>query len=145
MAALENSRASATSPENLSGHYARLAQVDMEFKVTTPEQIFNIIESGLTTKTSSRVRAKAVIERKKRSDSVELKWSFNSKHVTIMPVVSADGSTSRPIVIVQGKQAKLGNKLNETIETPASFLPYNVLITYRYPGGVDYEFFAYSA
>ncbi|PXF44948.1 hypothetical protein BWQ96_05312 [Gracilariopsis chorda] len=43
---LEKPRQLAMSPTNLAKHFARLKQVFKEYKITKPEQVFNIDESG---------------------------------------------------------------------------------------------------
>ena len=89
---LGKDRATAISPHNLVEHFARLQQLYKEFQITSGAQIFNLDESGFSTRTAFRARPKAAIQSQGRSNSTELKWSSNAAHVTTMPVVSADGT-----------------------------------------------------
>ena len=120
---IQHLRAVAMSPQNLAEHFARLQQMYREFRITSGAQIFNLDESGYSTRTVFRARAKAAMQSQGRSNSTELKWSSNAAHVTIMPVVSADGTLWTPIAILPGKRAKYKIRANGLRETPASYLP----------------------
>ena len=138
---LEKDRAIAMSPHNLAEHFARLQQLYKEFGIKSGAQIFNLDESGFSTRTAFRVRAKAAMERQGRSNSTELKWAGNAAHVTIMPVVSADGTVWTPVAILRGKRAKYNIREDGSHETPASYLPENVKVAYRDPAGMDSAIF----
>ena len=138
---LEKDRAVAMSPNNLAEHYARLRQVYKEFNITSGAQIFNLDESGFSTRTAFRARAKAAMETQGRNNSVEMKWSSNACHVTLMLVVSADGRVWAPLAILPGKRAKYRIRPDGTRETPACFLPECARITYRDPAGMDSAIF----
>ena len=84
---LEKDRAIAMSPHNWAEHFARLQQFYKEFGITSGAQIFNLDESGFSTRIAFRARAEAVMDRQGRSNSTKLKWAGNAAHVTIMPVV----------------------------------------------------------
>lgn len=47
---LEESRASAMTTQNLASHFARLEVVMAKFNITEPEQIFNLDETGFSTR-----------------------------------------------------------------------------------------------
>ncbi|PXF46856.1 Pogo transposable element with KRAB domain [Gracilariopsis chorda] len=134
---LEKLRAIAMSPENLASHFARIVQVYKEYKINSPEQVFNIDESGFSVRTATRAHSKALFNSKGRSNSVELKWSGNAQHVTIMPVVSGDGRAWSPLVVLQGARAKYRLRADGTRETPSCYLPANAITCYRDPAGVD--------
>lgn len=138
---LEQSRALAMSPENLAKHYARLAVVYKEYNISNAAQIFNLDESGCSVRTAHRSRAKALFNSAARTNSRELKWSGNAEHVTVMPVVSADGTVYSPVVILPGKMQKSRTRADGRRETPADFLPSNALVAYREPAGVDSTIF----
>lgn len=103
---LEKMRAVAMSPMNLASHFAGLEQAYKELKITTPEQIFNIDESGFSVRTASCAPSKALFYSRGHCNSLELKLNGNAQHVTIMPVVSADDQSWSPVVILQGTRAK---------------------------------------
>ncbi|PXF46225.1 hypothetical protein BWQ96_04010 [Gracilariopsis chorda] len=130
------------SPTPLAKNFARLKQVFNEYKITKPEQVFNIDESGFSTRTTSRSRAKAVFDAKGRSNSVELNWATNAQqHVTMMAVVSADGRAWSPLAVLPGKQAKFRKRHDGTRETPSMFLPPTAYCVYREKAGVDTDIF----
>lgn len=113
------------SPHNLTEHFARLKQMNTESQVTSGAQIFNLDESGFSTRTAFRARAKAAMQSQGRGHSTELKWSSNASHVTIMPVFSADGTLWTPIDILPGKREKHRIRADRCCETPSSYLPKN--------------------
>ena len=59
----ETDRAIAMSPTYISEHYARLQQAYNEYGIWCGAQIFNLDESGFSTKTAYRARAKGVTQR----------------------------------------------------------------------------------
>lgn len=138
---LEKHRAMAMSPNNLAVFYARLEKVYKEYNIHDCAQIFNLDESGCSVRNACRSRAKALFETGKRSNSVDLKWSNNAEHITIMPVVSADGTVWAPVVVLPGLRAKFRTRADGNKETPSDFLPHNALISYRDPAGVDSHIF----
>ena len=76
-----------------------------------------------------------------RNNSTELKWTGNTAHVTIVPVVSADETVWTPVAILPGKRAKYRIQEVGARETPASYLPGNVKVAYRDPAGMDSAIF----
>ena len=138
---LKKDRAIAMPPTNLAEHYACLIRVYKEFNITSGAQIFNLDESGFSTRTAFRARAKAGMETHGRNNSVEIKWSSNGSHVTLMPVVSADDRVWAPLAILPGKREKYRIMPNGMRETPACFLPECARITYRDPAGMDSPIF----
>lgn len=140
-AAMERSRADAMSPTNLAMHYARLIKVYQEFNITSAAQVFNLDESGFSTRTAGRGRVKAVMRGKGRNNSIDLDWSRNAEHITLMPVVSADGRAWTPVAILPGVRTKFRERPDGTRETPASFLPPSAYVCYRDPAGMDSSIF----
>lgn len=138
---LERSRANAMSVTNLASFYARLKQVYREYNISSAEQVFNLDESGFSTRTAARARAKALMRSNGRNNSVELKWSANAEHATVMPVVSADGKVWNPVVILCGAWAKYRIMQDGRRESPANYLPPNSYISYRDPAGMDSQLF----
>ena len=138
---LEKDRAIEMSPHNLAEHFARLQQLHKEFGITSGAQIFNLDESGFSTRTAFRARAKAAMDGQGCSDSTALKWAGNAAHVTIMPVVSADGTVWTPVAILPGKRAKYRIRGDVSREKPASYLPENIKVAYRDQAGMDSAIF----
>ena len=128
-------------PENIAKHYARLQQAYDEYGIKSGEQIFNLDETGFSTKTAYRTRAKGVMEAKGRSNGTDLKWSANAYHVTLMPIVSADGCAWDPVAIAPRKRAKYRIRPDGIPETPACYLPENARIIYRDPAGMGSDGF----
>lgn len=64
-------------------------------------------------------------------------WLKNAEHVTVLPVVSANGCVYRPVVIFPGKLDKYRTRPNGRIKTPVDFLPANANVMYRDPAAVD--------
>ena len=128
-------------PENISKHYARLQQAYDEYGIRSGEQIFNLDETGFWTRTACCARAHGVMEAKGRRNAIELKWSANADHVTLMAIVSADGRAWDPVAIAPGKRAKYAIRPDGMRETPARYLPENEIIFYRDPAGMDSEGF----
>jgi len=124
-ASLKSARARPMSAANLAKPFVRLEQVYETFGITSPQQVFNLDESGFSSRTASRARAKAVMESRGHSNSVELKRSSNAEHVTLMPVFSADGSAWTPVAIIHGKLSKWRKLPDGSIERPAHFLSHN--------------------
>lgn len=138
---LQKMRADAMSPQNLAEHFARLAQAYKEYQICSPEQIFNIDESGFSVRTATHARSKALFNSKGRSNSTELKWTANAQHVTIMPVVSGDGRAWSPLVVLPGARAEYRKREDGTLETPSCYLPFNARTVYRETAGVDSAIF----
>ena len=138
---LETDRAIAMSPTNIAEHYARLQQAYNEYGICSGAQIFNLDESGFSTKTAYRARAKGVMEASGRSNSIELKWSSNADHVTLMPIFSADGRAWDPVAIAPSKLAKYRIGPDGSRETPSCYLPENARIIYRDPAGMESDGF----
>ena len=138
---LETDRAIAMSPTNIAEHYARLQQAYNEYGICSGARIFNLDESGFSTKTAYRALAKGVMEASGRSNSIELKWSSNADHVTLMPTVSADGRAWDPVAIAPGKRAKYLIRPDGSRENPSCYLPENARVIYRDPAGIDSDGF----
>ena len=138
---LEHDRSLAMSVQNMAEHFARLTQVYEEYGITSGAQVFNLDESGFSTRTAHRARAKAVCEKQGRSNAREMKCSKNADHVTIMPIVSADGRIYDPVAILPGKRSKWRMRPDGNRETPACFLPENARVAYRDPAGMDTQIF----
>lgn len=110
-ASLENSRAEALFPRNPARHFVRVEQLYKEYKIVTSTQVFNIYESGFSTRSSSLAKLKGITQSGGRSNSGCLKWPSNAEHFTTMSVVSADETAWTPVVILQGKQFKWENRV----------------------------------
>ena len=134
---LENSPAETMNEDNLARHFARLHHIYKEYKSSDGQQVFNLDESGFSTRTASRARAKAVMETCGMSNAVGLKWSANAYHVTLMPVASADGTAWRPIAILSGKRHKWRKRDDGIVDTPATVLVQNAILCHRDPAGMD--------
>ena len=138
---LEKARAITKQPSNLAEYFARLEQVYRELNVMSGSQIVSLDESEFSTQTAFQARTKAAMDSRGRNNSITINWSGNASHVTIMPVVSADGRYWTPIAILPGKRAKYRIRQDGTRKTPAFYLPKNALVAYRDPVGMDSEIF----
>ena len=138
---LEHDRSIAMSVHNMAEHFARLTQVYEKYVITSGAQIFNLDESGFSTRMAHRARAKAFGEKQSRSNARQMKWSKNADHVTIMPIVSADGRIYDPVEILPGKRSKWRLQPDGTRETPVCFLPETERVSYRDPAGMDTQIF----
>lgn len=96
------------NPENLEKHFARIHQTYKTYDMVSAEQVFNLHESGLSTRGLIRGRAKEIFEKNRASISneIDLKWVCNAEHVTVMPAVFPNGCIWSPVVIIQGKRKK---------------------------------------
>lgn len=123
------------SSELLAKHFALLSITYCSYNIKSPRQLFNIDESGLSTRTESRTWAKALTRTDSRCDSVELKWRSNCEHYTVIPDVSVGGKLWNPVVILQGCKPRF--RKNATVnapevvytETAADFLPNGAFIS----------------
>ena len=141
-APLEQRRKMAMSPEVLAAHYARLKNAYKHYKILSPAQVFNIDESGVSARSGGRGKGKAAMAANGRSNAVELEFSANAEHVTVMPVVSADGKAWPPVVILPGTFHKYRTRSDGTIETVHNFLPHDAMVAHRSPAGMDSNLFA---
>ena len=87
---------------NLALHYARIQLAYKRYEIVSPKQVFNIDESGCSARTGGRGKSKAIMRAKVRSNCTDLEFAANAEHLTVMPVVSADGVTWPPVVILPG-------------------------------------------
>ena len=140
-AALEYRRKVSMSPRNLAMHYARLAQTYKKFNIMSAAQIFNIDESGVSSRTGGRGKGMAAMRAKGRSNAVDLEFASNAEHLTIMPVVSGDGERWGPVVIMPGVQQKYRIKADNKKEFLLDYLPKNTFIVHRTPASMTKEFF----
>lgn len=135
---LEKSRRDAMSADVLVSHFERVSLVYSTSGIKTARQIFNIDESGLSTKPATRALAKAMTRSDSRCDMSDLNWKLNfNNYITIMPVSSADMATWNLVVISRGAKARcriksaLNNTIGFTPKAPAEYLPYVSYITYH--------------
>lgn len=138
---LEESRANAMSPENIAEHMVRIGKIYMHFNIKHSSQVFNLDESGVSVRSANRGRSKAIFSSGRRTNCVDLKWSGNAEHVTIMPVVAADGEIYSPVVVLPGKNRKFRTTASGVLETPEDYLPRGAYVAYRDPAGVDSNIF----
>jgi len=66
------------SPENLAQNLARVEQVYKEYKILHPAQIFNLDESGFSTRTGTRARPEAVMRTNARGNAIQINWNGNA-------------------------------------------------------------------
>lgn len=85
--------------------------------------------------------AKVAMSSKGCRYTLEVQFSANAEHVTIMPVISADGKTCTPVSILLGKYQKNLMNLNGVEQTPQMFLLPGSLVAYRNPASMDKEIF----
>ena len=140
-AALEQQRKLAMNPRTLAMHYARLKQAYVKYKIVSPAQVFNIDESGVSGRTGGRGKGKAAMRASGRSNSVELEFAGNAEHLTIMPVVSADGKPWPPVVIMPGVLHKFRHRPDGKKETLHDYLPKDTYLVHRTPASMTKEFF----
>lgn len=94
------------SLQNIARNFARLSIVYAEYKIENVAHIFNLHESGCSVWTAYRSRTKEIFTKSTRANAVDMKWSANVEHVTLMPVCSADGKVYSPVVILPEKDQK---------------------------------------
>lgn len=94
------------SPRNFSVHYVGLKNAYEEYNMTHEAKAFNIDKAGLTTREAGRGRANVCMCKHDRSNILEVNSESNAEHVTLMPVLSADGKAWNPIAILPGVQTK---------------------------------------
>lgn len=103
---LECSRAFVITPSDTASHFARLPQVYREYDIHSAMRVSFVDESGLSTRTAARARAKALMSSMRRNYAIKLSSTENAEHVTILPVVSACGEVWNPVLILPGKYTK---------------------------------------
>ena len=140
-AALEQKRKTAMSPHNMAMHFARLKKAYTRFEIVSPAQVFNIDESGVSTRTGGRGKGKAAMNAEGRSNAVELEFSSNAEHVTLMPVVSADGKAWPPVIVFPGVFHKFRVLPDGKKEFLHDYLPTDALVAHRTPAGIDSDLF----
>lgn len=117
------------STGSLSLHFSRFNLTYSYNYIVRPEQIFNIDESGIPTRSAARARSKEISKNERVTDSVELMWAENLEHIKIIPVVPAEGKAWNPVIITQGSRPRtITVASNSCIEgfftdTLAYFLP----------------------
>lgn len=122
------------SSDVLSKTFARFSIIYCTDKVKYSRQIVNIDVSAPSTRTVLRAPAKDLTRTDGRCDSAELKWSNNFEHVTMAPVVSAEGKVSNTFVILQGSKPRFRNRVAGYVpdgyatETPPDFLTHGTYI-----------------
>lgn len=141
-ASLEQQRKLSMCPRTMAMHFARLVRAYIFFNIVSPRQVFNIDESGVSSRTGGRGKGKAVMRSKGRSNSVELEFAGNAEHLTVMPVISADGKPWNPVVILPGTLHKFRTRPDGTTETLVDYLPPGSYVTHRTPASMDTDIFA---
>ena len=140
-ACLEQARHDAMSPYTLAKHYARLQTIYNLFKITSPEQVINLDESGISTKTDLRGKGKAAMHKDARQNAITPLFSANAEHLTIMPVVSADGTKYTSVVVLPGTCPKFRIREDRTVEFVQNFLPPKAKVVHRSPASMTAAFF----
>lgn len=84
-------------------------------------QVFNIDESGFSARKASLSHVKAFFRASSLANSIALNWSSKTEHLTLIPVVSADGRAWSPISILPGMRAKYRTREDGRRETPVFF------------------------
>ena len=87
------------SPRNMSMHYARSMQAYALYRIKCPAQVFNIDESGVSCRTGGQGKGHAAMRACGRSIAA-------AEHLTVMPIVSANGKCWLPVVIMPGVMQK---------------------------------------
>ena len=76
-----------------------------------------------------------------RSNSVDLEFSGNAEHVTIMPVVRADGERYGPVVIMPGVMQKYRIREDGKEEFLVDYLPKGTFLVHRSPSSMTKDYF----
>ncbi len=116
---------------NVAAHFARLEAIYEKYSINCPSQIFNLDETGFSLKGAVRGQTKVIIPKGERANSVTLKTSGNVDHVTVMPVVSADGKVWNPAIILKGKRHRGRKKANGVWKTVHDYFPPGAYIYLR--------------
>lgn len=121
-------RATAATPQKIDAFFARLNYLMKEHKITSPDQLWNVDETGLcnmvkTTKTVG----------KKSSKHPYCTSGEHGENTTALTFVSASGLKCRPMVVMKGK-----NVMNRWTE----FKPDDVLLRVSDKGYITKELFA---
>lgn len=90
-------------PDNISRRLARLQQVYQNYDGKSAEQVFKIDESSFYAWNADRSRDKALLQGNARLNLVALECSSNADHMKFIPVVSAYGWDSNPVIVLKGK------------------------------------------
>lgn len=108
------------SPTVLALHFACLQQTYNDYEIFSPEQIFNLYESGVFIRPNARGKAKAAMISIARQISIILELSLNEDHVTVIPVVSACGASGTLFHSSRGI-LELRDKIGWTVRAPLLF------------------------
>ena len=121
--ALDRARYDAMTVENVAGHYARLKAIYEKYSINCRSQIFNLDETGFSMRGAERGRTKLVTIKDQRLNCVSLKLSGSIDHVTVLPVVSADGKMWNPAVVLKGKKHRVRKSKDGSARTLHSYFP----------------------
>ena len=80
-AALEQRRKMAMSPRNMAMRFARLQHVYRNYLIVSPAQVFNIDESGVSSRSGGMGKGKAAMLASGRSNAVDLEFTGNAEHL----------------------------------------------------------------
>lgn len=108
---------------NIATHYACLQQVYNKYNISCPSQILNLDETGFCLRGATRTRTKLIEPEKKRANATSIKISGDLDHVTVMPVVSADGKSCNPAVSLKGKRRRVRKISNGSSRTLHGVFP----------------------
>lgn len=115
----ERARAEQMSPRNQVIHFAILKKKYDLFNIRHAAQRFNLYDTVFSSLNASRARATSFIRKEGKCTALDLQSSSNVEHVTLMPVVSADGKARNPIAILHVVQTK-GRVLQDGVKEKAS-------------------------
>lgn len=76
------------------------------YDISNAQQVFNIDESGVSSRTHSCGKGKAAMRSNRGSNAVELKFFSNAEQLTIISVFSADDKRWNHVVILSGTLKK---------------------------------------
>lgn len=103
---VEMLRTRAVRPDVLAAHFVRTEAIYAKYNIRDSRQVFNIDETGVSFRDLSRGRCiRAAGSSQSEVVSAGARFRGNIDHVTLMPVVSADGSAYTPLVVIPGKRA----------------------------------------
>lgn len=136
-----NTRHNALYLAVISSKLTCLVKVFAEYLIISTEQVFNLEESGISTKTQARGKAKAAMDGHARQEAIDLEFRANADHLTLMPVVFACGMIWDPVVIITGTCQKYRIRQKSVCETPCEFLPPRSMVSYRTPASMTIPIF----
>ena len=131
---IEDKRLAEVTMPVVCEHIAGVNAVLQRFNIKDPKYIFNLDQSGSSfAKMTGRSLWKGVGPKHTALIQSTVRTKGNLERVTVMPVVSAAGTTCKPVMGFPGKQAHFSRVKGE-IQTLHSFLPPCYLYQRELPG-----------